>query len=202
MSSGLVKCLTKPSRRARSMSDTRPKPVNASAGTFAIFGILTQVLQELVTIHFRHRYVRDHQVETTICSPASALPAAACSLNFRSVHFQQLAEHVGRLARIVYDEYRCSFECSRCDFEIVLEIVCFSLTQRKPHTELRSAADSRLIRRARTPPCNSANCFTRARPIPMPPCRRLLLASPCRKISNTCGRNSGAIPWPVSSIVN
>ena len=36
----------------------------------------------------------------------------------------------------------------------------------------------------------------------MPPCRRELLASAWRKISNTCGKNSGAIPCPLSSTIN
>jgi len=52
---------------------------------------------------------------------------------------------------------------------------------------------------ARTvPPCNSTSCFTMLRPSPKPPWRRVVDASANRNRSNKCGRNSGAIPSPVS----
>ena len=53
---------------------------------------------------------------------------------------------------------------------------------------------------ARTlPPCSSTRCLTIARPRPSPPCARVVELSAWRKRSNTCGRNSGAMPRPVSA---
>ena len=55
---------------------------------------------------------------------------------------------------------------------------------------------------ARTePPCSSTSCFTMESPSPSPPCLRVVEASACRKRSKTKGRNSAAIPSPVSMIL-
>ena len=51
---------------------------------------------------------------------------------------------------------------------------------------------------ATSPPCRSTRCLTIARPRPSPPWARFRLESACRKRSKTWGRNSGAIPSPVS----
>ena len=39
---------------------------------------------------------------------------------------------------------------------------------------------------------------TSASPIPSPPARRVVEVSACVKRSKTCGKNSGAMPWPLS----
>ena len=57
----------------------------------------------------------------------------------------------------------------------------------------RPALSARIV-----PPCSSTSCFTMARPRPRPPCSRVLELSACRKRSNTCGRNAGSMPRPVS----
>ena len=52
--------------------------------------------------------------------------------------------------------------------------------------------------RATVPPCSSTRWRTIARPRPRPPWRRVVVESAWRKRSKTCGRNSGAMPSPVS----
>ena len=51
---------------------------------------------------------------------------------------------------------------------------------------------------ATVPPCNSTMCRTMVRPMPSPPCERVLLLSAWRKRSKTYGRNSRSIPAPLS----
>ena len=55
---------------------------------------------------------------------------------------------------------------------------------------------------ATRPPCRSTSWRTMARPIPRPPCRRVVELSAWRKRSNTCGRTSGSMPMPVSVTVS
>ena len=52
------------------------------------------------------------------------------------------------------------------------------------------------------PPCISVSRRTRARPMPSPPCARSDLACTCVNNSKIFGISSGAIPMPVSAIVD
>lgn len=54
---------------------------------------------------------------------------------------------------------------------------------------------------ATRPPCSSVRWRTSDSPIPRPACVRVTLETSWLKRSNTCGRNSGAIPSPESLIV-
>ena len=54
------------------------------------------------------------------------------------------------------------------------------------------------LRASMVPPCSSTRCLAIDRPRPSPTPTRVAEASCWRKRSNTYGRNSGAMPWPLS----
>ena len=71
---------------------------------------------------------------------------------------------------------------------------------RQLDVKCRALANSRAVRRMR-PPCSSTRWRQIANPSPNPPWRRSVPASAWLKRSNRCGRNSGAMPMPLSETV-
>ena len=73
--------------------------------------------------------------------------------------------------------------------------------ERQPHGELRTACLPPLSA-VTVPPCSSTRCRTSERPRPSPACSRVTSDFSCRNRSNTCGRNAGSMPAPVSVTVS